>query len=458
MTQKDLKAMSFEEYCRTVFDAKKIFEKPEAFKGYVAISTTQYILGPSCANYFAELGMETIKIELPRRGEPMRHTTPYNEPFLYPLSRWMPDKGTGLGFFGANHNEYFLAVDFHKPEGVEIVHRIQAKTDIQAENYRPGTFDRWGIGYRQAAKINPRMIYIWMGGFGGWGPGRVRASYDILGQAQGGTFSITGMPGPGQGHPAVGLPSKHTIWLADYWGGMMGCFAGLAALWWRDNISGTGEFIEYSQVHGATRIIEGTIPLFARYGVVAQRWGNWDRQLCVHGIVQCGKPSYPGSKIPLEAEPGQILISAPEDGDFAKLCQLVPNLKALASKYAKYDDRVQPKAQSEIYTAMEEWAKDKTKEEVWQIMEKNDINSQPVWSNKECSQQEHFHLRDEMHWMDDPTFGDVLSQGLPYHLSDTPARHRWVFKPVGADNEYILQKYCGYGLDQIRELEKNDII
>ena len=61
-------AKSFEEYCRTVFDAKKIFDKPEAFKGYVAISATQYILGPSCANYFAELGMETIKIELPQIG------------------------------------------------------------------------------------------------------------------------------------------------------------------------------------------------------------------------------------------------------------------------------------------------------------------------------------------------------------------------------------------------------
>ena len=102
--------------------------------------------------------------------------------------------------------------------------------------------------------------------------------------------------------------------------------------------------------------------------------------------------------------------------------------------------------------------KDKTKEEVWKIMEDNNFNSQPVWSNKECSKQEHYHLRDEMHWLDDPYFGDVLSQGLPYHLSETPARHRWAFKPVGADNEYILQKYCGYGLDQIRELEKNDII
>ena len=66
------------------------------------------ILGPSNACYLAELGAETIKVELPKRGEPMRHTTPFNEPFLYPLSRWMPDKGTGLGFFGANPSYNFV--------------------------------------------------------------------------------------------------------------------------------------------------------------------------------------------------------------------------------------------------------------------------------------------------------------------------------------------------------------
>jgi len=85
-------------------------------------------------------------------------------------------------------------VDFHKPEGQEIVRSLAAKSDVMFENYRAGTFDRWGIGYRQLGKINPRLIYHWLGGFGGWGPGRKRASYDILGQAQGGCFSITGQP------------------------------------------------------------------------------------------------------------------------------------------------------------------------------------------------------------------------------------------------------------------------
>src|SRR5574337_58671 len=104
---KGKQATSFEEFCKSTFDFKKAFGKPEALKGYRVLSCTQYILGPSCASYLAELGAEVIKIEAPRRGEPMRHTTPFNEPLLYPLSKWLPERGTGLGFFGANPNEYF---------------------------------------------------------------------------------------------------------------------------------------------------------------------------------------------------------------------------------------------------------------------------------------------------------------------------------------------------------------
>src|SRR5216684_2376602 len=156
---------------------------------------------------------------------------------------------------------------------------------------RPGTFERWGIGYRQLKEINPRLVYCWLGGFGGWGPGRVRASYDILGQSQGGNFGMTGKQ-----EFLGGAPSKHTIWLADYWGGMMGAVQILAALYYRDKISGEGTFTEYSQVHGVTRQLEYALPLYGRHGITRERWGNWDTQLCVHGIIKCGKSSYPKSE------------------------------------------------------------------------------------------------------------------------------------------------------------------
>src|SRR5262249_51919858 len=241
----------FERYCRETFGPAATYAKPEVLKGVRVLSATQYILGPSCAAYLGELGAEVIKIEAPRRGEPMRHSTPGNEGFLYPLSRWVPQSGTGLGFFGANFNEPFISMDFHRPEARELIYKLAAECDLMVERLRPGGFGRWGIGYRQLREVNPRLIYVWCGGFGGWGPGRVRASYDILGQAQGGAFAITGQP-----EELGGSPAKHTIWLADYWGGRMAATHRLPGLYWGEHGSGQGTFIELSQVHGVPPQLE----------------------------------------------------------------------------------------------------------------------------------------------------------------------------------------------------------
>jgi crotonobetainyl-CoA:carnitine CoA-transferase CaiB-like acyl-CoA transferase len=444
--------ISFEEFCRKTFDPKGEFAKPEALKGIRVLSCTQYILGPSCASYLAELGAEVIKIEAPRRGEAMRHTTPFNEPFLYPLSKFVPERGTGLGFVGANPNEYFCSVDFHRPEGQAIVKKLAAKSDVFVENYRPGTFDRWTIGYRQLSAINPRLIYQWLGGFGGWGPGRVRASYDILGQSQGGNFGMTGAP-----EFKGGSPAKHTIWLADYWGGMMGAVQILAALYYRDKISGEGTFMEYSQVHGVTRQLEYALPLYGRHGITRERWGTWDTQLCVHGIIKCGKSSYPNSENPQENEEGYILISASSDADFARLCKTIGDGN-IAAKYATAEARVKPEAQMEIYPFLEKWAADKSKEDVANILDKANILNQPVWNAKEVATNPHFQQRGSVRWLDDPYYGDLLHQGPGYKMSATPPRLKWALKPVGADNEFILGKLAGLTPEDIKRLEDQECI
>jgi len=442
----------FERYCRETFSPGAMYGKAEVLKGVRVLSCTQYILGPSCAAYLGELGAEVIKIEAPRRGEPMRHSTPGNEGFLYPLSRWVPQSGTGLGFFGANFNEQFISMDFHRPEARELMYKLAAKSDIMVENFRPGTFDRWGIGYRQLREVNPRLIYVWCGGFGGWGPGRVRASYDILGQAQGGAFAITGQP-----EELGGTPSKHTIWLADYWGGMMGATHALAALYWRDNVSGQGTFIEYSQVHGVSRQLEYALPLYGRHGVIRERWGNWDTELCVHGIVKCGKSSYPKSDNPQEREEGFILVSAYEDADFARLCRVIGKPE-LARVYKSHDVRVRAESQREIYKVLEEWAADKTKEQVAQLMDRAGILDQPVWNAKEVANHPHWRERGAIFWMDDPTYGDLLSQGPAFKMSETPPRVKWALKPIGADNEAIYSRLCGLTAEEIRKLESEEII
>ena len=115
-------------------------------------------------------------------------------------------------------------------------------------------------------------------------------------------------------------------------------------------------------------------------------------------------------------------------------------------------------SRSAIYPELEKFAADKTKEEFDKACKANGILSQPVWNSKEVAANEHWHMRGTLQWLDDPTFGDVLTQGVAYRLSETPGRIKHVFKPVGADNEFVLSKLCGYGGSEIADLEKKEII
>ena len=301
---------------------------------------------------------------------------------------------------------------------------------------------------------------MWQGGFGGWGQGRKRASYDILGQAQGGAFSITGFPSPrsaAEGGGGIGNPSKHCIWLADFWGGQYGSTGALAALYWRETQSNQGNYFEYSQVHGVSRMMEYALPMWGRFGVIRQRWGNYDTQLSVHGTVMCGKSSYPDSDNPQELENGYIFIQAHEDEDFAKLCKVMGR-DDLATAYATHDDRVNAENQYKLYPEIEAWASDKTKEEAEAILIEAGINCQPVWNTKEVANQEHYLQRGEIIWLDDPSFGELCHQGILAHMSETPRRIKWEMKPVGADNEYIYQKVLGFSMGHIRDLEEQQVI
>jgi crotonobetainyl-CoA:carnitine CoA-transferase CaiB-like acyl-CoA transferase len=174
-------------------------------------------------------------------------------------------------------------------------------------------------------------------------------------------------------------------------------------------------------------------------------------------MVGCGKSSYPGSDNPQEQEEGYITITAYQDEDFIRLCDVIGR-QDLAKKYPGLDSRVLADSQREIYAALEEWAKDKTKEEAASILDRGDILNQPVWNAKEVAEQPHWRERGSIHWLDDATFGDVLAQGPGYMLSETPPRVKSAFKPVGADNEFIYSKLAGLSSEEIRELEDEEVI
>ena len=193
------------------------------------------------------------------------------------------------------------------------------------------------------------------------------------------------------------------------------------------------------------------------HGITRERWGTWDTQLCVHGIIKCGKSSYPTSDNPQENEEGYILVSAHSDEDFARLCKTIGD-GTFAAKFAKAEVRVKAESQMEIYPYLEKWAADKTKEDVANILDKANINNQPVWNSKEVATNPHWQQRGSVRWIDDPYYGDLLHQGPGYKLSHTPPRTKWALKPVGADNEYILGKLAGLSPADIKRLEDQETI
>ncbi len=445
--------MPFEEYCRKAFDPGNEMTKPMSLAGIRWLSTTMYIFTPHSAANLAELGAEVIKVEMPRMGDPMRHTSPFNEAYLYPLHDTRPMTGTGFGFANANINEYYITLDYHVPESKRVFYDLVKMSDGLTECYRHGTFDRWKQGYRQVAEMNPRFIYVWGGGFG-YGPKIFGGSYDILGQAHAGLASITGTHEDFGGHA-----TKCTNWCIDWYSGTQIAVAALAAINWRHK-TGLGTMIEFSQVQAATRMCGYTAPLYGRFGIVRQRWGNWDTQLCVHGIIMTGKVDFPDRDNPQEKfESRYVMLSAFQDADFKDLCNIVRK-PDLFSQYKSHKERVGAPAQMEIYKAIEDWAKDKTRSEVVKIFKDAGLLAAPVLNDKEVYESEHFRTRGTIRWLDDPLFGDILthctySAGL---LSKTPRRLMWQWRPVGADNVKIYHELLGYPMSKIEELYNRNIL
>ncbi len=436
----------YEEYCRKAFDPGNEWSKPDALKGIRWLSCTMYIFTPHSACNLAELGAEVIKIEIPRMGDAMRHTSPFNEAYLYPLHDTRPMTGTGYGFLNANMNMFYLSLDYHIPEMREVFYNLVRQSDGLTELYRPGTFDRWKMSYRTLQNINPRFIYVWGGGFG-YGPKVFGGSYDILAQAHAGFASITGMHEHMGGHA-----TKSSNWIMDWNSGSLITFGVLGALHWRRK-TGLGTMIEFSQVQTSTIWTEYAPLLYGRFGIVRQRWGNWDTQLCVHGIIMCGKSDFPDAQNPQDKfDARYVMVSAFQDRDFQELCNITGQ-KQLYDKYKAHKSRVEALAQVEVYNALEKWAADKTRSQVVKAMTDAGILAYPVMNDREVYESPHYRERGTVRWLDDPLYGDVLMQAgySTGHLSKTPRKVNWIWRPVGADNVKLYRDMLGYPVSKIEE-------
>ncbi|SMC27127.1 Crotonobetainyl-CoA:carnitine CoA-transferase CaiB [Desulfacinum hydrothermale DSM 13146] len=422
--------MAREEYFKwaeSLLDPSKTFEKPEALADIKVVELCTLILGPSLPAYLSELGATVFKVELPGMGDTMRSLTPFAKFF----------NGAAMGWLKEARNKYHLAIDVRVEEGAELFRELVKRADVVVENLRAGTMDRWGIGYRQLRKINPGLIYIALNGFGQWGPYLERPSYDAIAQSESGMAWISGFPDQ--------LPMKAGIWLADYYGGLVGAVGVLAALAYRDK-TGKGQFIEYSQAENLMRAMDWTWLYQHFTGKMRERYGNRDVSICPADIV----PDKDGT---------MVAIGAATDRQFQSLCQAMgkPEL-AQDPRFATHLERLKEENAVELLSIIRSWVAEKSYAEIDALAGKYGFGAHKVSDGKDHVEDEHLRARNFTYRVDDPIYGEFYEEGIAPKLSETPGRIKWAGKPVGFDNEYVLKRFLGLKTKKIKYLKEKNVI
>jgi CoA:oxalate CoA-transferase len=262
--------------------------------GVLVIDLTRVLAGPFCTMMLAELGARVIKIEHPEGGDDSRQFAPLHE-------------GQSAYFQSLNRGKESIALDLKNDADRAVLLEMVRRGDVLVENFRPGTLERLGLGCEQLKKINPRLVYAAISGFGHTGPWSHKPAYDMIVQAMGGLMSITGQPG--------GLPTKAGTSIGDITGGLF-ALAGIASALYHKERTGQGMMVDVSMLDGQLAILESAV---MRYAVTGQAPGPMGNR----------HPSITPFEV-FDTADRPLIIAAGNDGLFLKLCQALelPQLPA----------------------------------------------------------------------------------------------------------------------------------
>ncbi|PWB67568.1 MAG: hypothetical protein C3F14_01815, partial [Deltaproteobacteria bacterium] len=244
-------------------------DKPESLDGIRVLDCTANMnIGHWCSSHFSELGAEVIMVE-PPGGDPTRQLTPFGrQEYMFEAKN---GEKCGARFLAEARNKFSVTLNLETEEGRALLKKIIPQVDILIENAPPGHYDKLGIGYRQLSEINPRLVYLWVGQRGQWGPLKDDpGNLDPTAQCSMGFVHGTGAP-----VAFGGTPTRSGWWLCDQVGGTFAAIGAMAALYAREKFLGHGQFVECTGAEAVIRIIDYNWGWNGMDGSVRPRYGNW---------------------------------------------------------------------------------------------------------------------------------------------------------------------------------------
>lgn len=395
---------------------------PRPLDGLRILDTATFIAGPYSAGLLAEFGAEVIKIEQPGDGDPMRRFGT------------MTACGDTLAWLSEARNKKSVTLDLRAAEGAALFRDLVTKSDVVIENFRPGTLERWGLGWDVLQALNPRLVMLRVSGYGQTGPYRDRPGFARIAHAVGGLSYLAGMPGE------VPVTPGSTS-LGDYISGLYGVVGILLALRHRDQ-SGQGQYIDVALFESVFRMLDELAPAYAHTGKIRDREGSGTLNACPHGHFQCADGEW-------------LAIACTNDKMFTRLCAAMQR-PDLASRFARVSDRLRDR--QIVDGEMAAWARSQPRESILEQCLRHEVPCGPINSIADIFSDPHFSARQTITTVEQPELGPVSVPATLPRLSATPGRIDHLGPKLGESTDQVLRDLLGLTPEQIDSLRQRAVI
>lgn len=394
--------------------------------GIRVLDLATVIAGPYSASIMGEFGAEVLKIEQPKGGCSLRK-------FGTPTS-----VGDTLTWLSEARNKKSVGLDLRTPEGAAVLKELVTGADVLVENFRPGTMERWGLGWEALQAINPSLIMLRVTGYGQVGPYKDRPGFARVAHAVGGFAYLSGMP---KGVPVT--PGSTT--LGDYMTGLYGCIGILMALRYRDE-TGEGQYIDASLYESVFRCTDELAPAYGKYGVVRERRGpNNNYFACPNGHF----PTRDGK---------WVAISCATDKLFFRLAEAMERPE-LAAPHVYGDQAIRLENHHDVNEIVRDWAGSLTREQVLERCFATGAPAGPLNSIEDIFGDRQFHARRMLVSIDDEDVGEtVIVPAVMPRLSETPGEIRHLGPRLGQHTDEVLRDILGLDETEIAELRKKGVV
>ena len=397
---------------------------PRPLEGVRVVEMGSLLAGPFCGQLLADFGAEVIKVEPPGKGDPMREWGRHRK------------EGRTLWWPIIARNKKSVTLNLREEQGQELARRLIASADVVVENFRPGTLERWGLGYEDLREINRGLVMVRVSGYGQTGPYRDQAGFGSIGEAMGGIRHVTGFPD--RPPPRVGIS------LGDSLAATFGALGAVTALYNREANGGRGQVVDVAIYEAVLALMESTIPEYALAGHVRGRTG---------AILPFVAPSntYP------TREGDYVVIGANADTVFGRFSRAVGRPEwAESEKFATHHARGEN--QEELDDMISEWTGQRTVEEVLEAMKEAGVPAGKLFTAEDMLSDEQYAARGSVVEVEDPDIGPFPMQNVVPRLSETPGEVRWTGPKLGQHNDEIYGGVLGMGEEDLTTMRERGII